>query len=197
MKKSEQRWMHIESGSIVEWWQGTSCANSAQYRPVTITWDEPEFEEVKVEKWFCPTCETYYAGPNVECCDRQLIKLTGIDQREVKEPEPNPIKEALETLSNAMKEDEGYAWGWQCNLAMMAKDAGVTHQQANIRAADLMKRLFGIDFHPRLKEEFGYPKPEPEVWEGHIRVGALGNYVDLPSSASEHGGKRVEVRMKP
>ena len=48
MKHTEQLWMHISTGLLVE--RGRKPDNSANdYRPVTVTWDEPEWEDVEVE----------------------------------------------------------------------------------------------------------------------------------------------------
>jgi hypothetical protein len=55
------------------------------------------------------------------------------------------IKNAVDTLSAELKADKGFAWAWQCNLAMMAYDAGAPHRESNIRAASFMHTLFGVD----------------------------------------------------
>lgn len=68
----------------------------------------------------------------------------------------NEIKHALATLSKAMQDDPEYAWGWQCNLAMMAVDAGAKHKEANIRAADLIKHVFKISTHEMVKQRLDY-----------------------------------------
>lgn len=52
---------------------------------------------------------------------------------------------ALKILSRAMKEDEGYAWGWHCNLACAAMDEGLDHAAANRAAARIMQAAFGVD----------------------------------------------------
>lgn len=54
-------------------------------------------------------------------------------------------KFALWILSYVMKKYPDYAWTWHCNLAMMAYDAGAPHQEANKRAADFMRRSFGVE----------------------------------------------------
>ncbi len=61
--------------------------------------------------------------------------------------------DALKVLSDAMKADDGYAWAWHCNLAMMAHDAGAPHKEANFRASDFMKSCFGVSTH-HLIEKF-------------------------------------------
>lgn len=66
------------------------------------------------------------------------------------------IEKCLKELSKAIKNDPSYAWAWQSNLAMMAVDAGAPHKEANIRAADLMRHLFGVEMMPVLQKEFGY-----------------------------------------
>ncbi|MEA3272321.1 MAG: hypothetical protein U9P90_01485 [Patescibacteria group bacterium] len=55
------------------------------------------------------------------------------------------VKLAMKVLSRAMKKDPGYAWGWHCNIAMVAQDAGAAHHEANIRTCAFMKSVFGID----------------------------------------------------
>ena len=50
MKKTEQRWMHISTGLLVE--RGRTPDNSANdYRTVTVTWDDREWEEVEVVRY--------------------------------------------------------------------------------------------------------------------------------------------------
>lgn len=54
-------------------------------------------------------------------------------------------KEAFETLKQAMKDDPEYAWSWHCNIAVMCRDAGATHNVSNDGAARFMKLCFGVD----------------------------------------------------
>ena len=60
---------------------------------------------------------------------------------------PNVLlaKLAFWILRYLMRRDPSYAWVWHCNLAMMAYDAGATHQEANHRAASFMLRIFGVN----------------------------------------------------
>jgi len=55
------------------------------------------------------------------------------------------VKEAFDTLKQAMLEDSEYAWSWHCNIAMMVQDAGASHEVANIGAARFMKLCFDVD----------------------------------------------------
>lgn len=55
------------------------------------------------------------------------------------------LKFAWWVIKRAMKTDPSYAWGWHCNLAMMAYDAGAPHDEANARAADFMEIVFDAD----------------------------------------------------
>jgi hypothetical protein len=55
------------------------------------------------------------------------------------------VVRALKDLSFAMQVDPELAWSWHCNTAMVAKDAGAPHEEANKRAADFMHRLFEVD----------------------------------------------------
>jgi hypothetical protein len=63
-------------------------------------------------------------------------------------------KQAIETLSAAMKEDPEYAWAWHCNFAMPFVDEGGTHQQANRAAARIMRVFFNVDTGPRMRRAF-------------------------------------------
>lgn len=53
-------------------------------------------------------------------------------------------------LEEYMEDDPGYAWSWQCNLAMASFDEGLSRARANRAAARFMCVLFGIDMtkHP-------------------------------------------------
>jgi len=53
--------------------------------------------------------------------------------------------QAMAALTKAMKADYGYAWGWHCNIAMAAFDAGAPHKEANERAAGFMRMAFDVD----------------------------------------------------
>ena len=48
-------------------------------------------------------------------------------------------------LSEGLQSDHGFAWAWQCNIAMAFVDAGVTHKQGNEGAARVMQAFFGVD----------------------------------------------------
>lgn len=52
------------------------------------------------------------------------------------------IEDAIKVLAKAIHTDQGYAWSWICNLAMMAQDAGASNSEANKGAAGLMYNLF-------------------------------------------------------
>lgn len=57
----------------------------------------------------------------------------------------NLVPLAMKILRREMKKHPDYAWSWQCNLAMMAYDAGAGIDNANKRAADFMKNCFEVD----------------------------------------------------
>jgi hypothetical protein len=59
-------------------------------------------------------------------------------------PEPT-TDEAVSRLSKALRDDLDYAWGWHCNVAMTAFDAGCPHDVANEGAARFMQLLAGVD----------------------------------------------------
>ena len=58
---------------------------------------------------------------------------------------PKHVAEAIAILSSAIRDDDGYAWGWHCNIAMAFADEGATHEQANKAAARFMSLCFGAD----------------------------------------------------
>ena len=63
------------------------------------------------------------------------------------------IKEAFETLKQAMANDPSYAYSWHCNLAMMCHDAilnfdsqvSFAHNVGNDAASRFMKMLFDVE----------------------------------------------------
>jgi len=66
-------------------------------------------------------------------------------------------------LAVGLRNDPETLWAWQCNLAMMAADAGADPYQANERAADFLTDVFGAD--PRQTEyweSLGWEPEEPE-----------------------------------
>lgn len=54
-------------------------------------------------------------------------------------------KTIFEMLIRAVKDDDDYAWGWHCNIAVPFQDEGGTHEQANRAAARIMYNIFGVD----------------------------------------------------
>lgn len=54
---------------------------------------------------------------------------------------------ALSAVKHFMAADPELAWSWQCNIAMPLFDAfhNISHWQANVGAARLMRHLFGVD----------------------------------------------------
>ena len=57
----------------------------------------------------------------------------------------NVIPGAMADLTKLMQEDEGYAWGWHCNLAMSMQDRGIDHKTANLISKDIMQLFFKVD----------------------------------------------------
>ena len=62
--------------------------------------------------------------------------------------------DAMDALRKALKSDDGYAWSWHCNIAMMHYDAmteagyidhHAKHKTANEGARRFMKMCFGVD----------------------------------------------------
>lgn len=54
--------------------------------------------------------------------------------------------QSMKQLISTMQQDRGYAWSWQCNIAMAILDSGgCTHRQANLAAARVMQRVFDVD----------------------------------------------------
>lgn len=63
---------------------------------------------------------------------------------EISKTMPGP-EFAIQVIKQAMKDDEEYAWGWHCNIAMSFFDEGGTHEASNKSAARFMKNCFDID----------------------------------------------------
>lgn len=55
------------------------------------------------------------------------------------------VPESMATVTNAIRNDPGYAWSWHCNIAMAAMDEGVDHMAANKLAARFLMILTGVD----------------------------------------------------
>ena len=55
------------------------------------------------------------------------------------------VPESMATVTNAIRNDPGYAWSWHCNIAMAAVDEGVDHMTANKLAARFLMILTGVD----------------------------------------------------
>ena len=78
---------------------------------------------------------------------------------------------AMRDLTARLQEDPGYAWSWQCNLAVPIMDVtGVSHEQANQAAAHLMQHLFDIDI-TKHKSWPGYPKAPAQEY-AELRIAA-------------------------
>lgn len=52
------------------------------------------------------------------------------------------VADAIKVIAKEVHTDQGYAWSWICNLAMMAKDAGASNVAGNKGASNLMYNLF-------------------------------------------------------
>jgi hypothetical protein len=52
---------------------------------------------------------------------------------------------SIQDLADDLESDPQLAWGWLCNLSMMAQDAGADRIAANQQAALFIKRMFDID----------------------------------------------------
>lgn len=66
------------------------------------------------------------------------------------QPANEPKQSPFEQIQAVIQKDSEYAWSWHCNIAMSIYDAGlVDHARANHCAAEVMRRLFGVEpVHP-------------------------------------------------
>lgn len=63
------------------------------------------------------------------------------------------IKEAIDTLKQAMADDPDYAYGWHCNIAMAFQDEGADYEQAQRAASRFMRTAFDVEgYEPKVKE---------------------------------------------
>lgn len=60
-----------------------------------------------------------------------------------------PVAQAMQTVTAAMRADPGYAWSWHCNIAMAYVDAGGDRTIGNQGAERFMRLLANVDpAHP-------------------------------------------------
>jgi len=53
------------------------------------------------------------------------------------------IEDAMKIISDAIQNDDGYAIGWQANIAVAMQDLGIDHETANKGAGNFMQICFG------------------------------------------------------
>ena len=98
------------------------------------------------------------------------------------------VPESMATVSNAIRNDPGYAWSWHCNIAMAAMDEGVDHMTANKLAARFLMILTGVDTtkNPHFPQEEVKPELAHKVsyWKRHD------NRAFIPGS---HGSKETVI----
>lgn len=54
-------------------------------------------------------------------------------------------RHAFDALANEIANDLDYAWGWHCNIAVVAMDEGLDHKSANRAASRFMYSAFKVD----------------------------------------------------
>jgi hypothetical protein len=72
-------------------------------------------------------------------------KNTEKENKKMSTKRSSKIERAMNTLSEAFKNDPDYAHSWHCNIACMAMDAGASHEVANEGASRFMKLAFGVE----------------------------------------------------
>lgn len=94
-----------------------------------------------------------------------------------------PVDDAtpFETLWTAIRADDGYAWGWHCNLAMAFMDGGkITHYEANMGAACVMERFFGVDVTKFREWPYTEPGSKPGAHQSRAKaLEELQNCIDI------------------
>jgi hypothetical protein len=76
----------------------------------------------------------------------------------------------IEAITQAIREDEGYAISWHANLAMAYQDEGGDHATANRAAARFMQQLFGVDTSSAIPLPGQSPEPSTGLREAVERV---------------------------
>jgi hypothetical protein len=71
-------------------------------------------------------------------------KNTEKENKKMSTKRSSKIERAMNTLSEAFKNDPDYAHSWHCNIACMAMDAGASHEVANEGASRFMKLAFDV-----------------------------------------------------
>lgn len=94
-------------------------------------------------KWECRVVELKDDEPD-DIIEKLRNKIDWLEKRlEWQETDvaSNPVTELKERLQH----DDDWAWGWLCNVAVHARDLGVSHEIANRAAARFMSSVFHID----------------------------------------------------
>ncbi len=91
----------------------------------------------------------YYAEPEKRTGVVAKIEIEGMPDILLKSATFPKMKlpgiNVFEALKEQIKNDDGYAWSWHCNIAMASIDQGFDHGKANIAAARFMKNCFDVD----------------------------------------------------
>ena len=77
--------------------------------------------------------------------DSYIARHKAIRAELAKPVEPINTYTAVKRLRQALRDDLDYAWGWHCNVAMTAYDAGCPRDIANEGAARFMQLFAGVD----------------------------------------------------
>ena len=101
------------------------------------------------------------------------------------------VPESMATVSNAIRNDPGYAWSWHCNIAMAAMDEGVDHMTANKLAARFLMILTGVDTtkNPHFPKE----PVEPELAYKVNRWERYNNWALVPGP---HGSEESVIKVE-
>ena len=92
------------------------------------------------DSWHAANCQ-----PDADTYARLGMAAPAGDRATAEPMSALSIARAFERLNQSMQE-EGYAWSWQCNLAMTIVDRGLLkHEDANRAAAAQMLHLFNFD----------------------------------------------------
>lgn len=76
---------------------------------------------------------------------RDLLLRAAVAIDTATQPQPQALPDAMRTVTDAMRADPEYAWGWHCNIAMAFVDEGGEHGMANHAAARFMRLLAGVE----------------------------------------------------
>jgi hypothetical protein len=128
-------------------------------RPDDLCWSMSDQGWVQIDRCvFQANRDNWAACRKIEEPSKPPLSGHYCDAESIWVDEPNPfegrneknadkisVSGLVESLSQAMQNDQDLAWTWHCNIAVGSLNEGVDHKTANLAAARFMSIAFGVD----------------------------------------------------